>query len=119
MRYYSKEHLWIDIEGNCATIGICKYFLVRSGSITWISSGETGKKIQAGDLLLTLENDKSAIDFPAPVTGLITESNAAILEDPALLDGLSELECWICKVEMTGTDVSSLMTNEEYETFTS
>ena len=119
MRYYSGEHLWIDAEENMATIGICKHFLIRNDSIRYASAGETGKEIQAGGPLLSLENDKSITEFTAPVTGIITERNAAIIDNPALLDSLSEEECWICKITLKNEDFSPLMTFEDYESFTS
>ena len=119
MRYYSKEHLWIDEEKNNAVIGICKYFLIRNTSINYIQVEDTGKEVKAGDSLFTLENDKSLTEFSAPVTGIIVERNLALIESPALLDNLSEEECWVCKIAMEDQEFSSLMTHEEYEAFTS
>ena len=119
MRYYSKEHLWIDIGGNQAAIGVSKYFLIHNNSIACVSAGETGKEIQEGTLLLCLENDKSITEFSSPVTGTVTEINAAIIDNPCLLDSLSEEECWICKMTIKDGDLSSLMTSEEYNAFIS
>jgi|GEM_PF-3534161 len=122
MRYYSKEHLWIDIEENCATIGICKYFIIQflqSGGDVYVSVSDVGKEIQAGDSLLTLESNKSTIDFSAPVTGIITGKNTAIIDTPSLLSSLSEEECWVCRIETNTNDFSSLMTREEYDAFVS
>lgn len=117
MRYYSREHLWIDVEGNHATIGVCKFFLIQNNKITCVSAGETGKVIQEGTPLFCLENDKSITEFSSPVTGIITERNSAIIDNPALLDSLPEEECRICKIAMKSEDFSSLMTREEYDAF--
>ena len=117
MRYYSKEQLWIEIEENFATIGICRYFIIRNACITYIQIDEPGNEIKIGNSLFTLENDKSAIDFTAPVTGVIIERNNALINTPSLLSSLTEDECWICRIKVKHVDYSFLMTLEEYNTF--
>jgi glycine cleavage system H protein len=117
MRYYSREHLWIDVEESGATIGVCKYFLIRNSGITFIGAGENGKEVQPGDPLFTLENEKTVTEFPSPVTGIIADTNTALIAAPALLDSLSEEECWICKITLKHSDFSALMTREEYDAF--
>ena len=117
MRYYSNEHLWIDIEESNATIGICTHFLIRNSGISYISAGETGTELESGELWLTLETDKSTTVFSAPIAGIITEMNKTIIDTPALLDNLIENDCWICRIAIKSIPYSSLMTREEYDTF--
>jgi glycine cleavage system H protein len=84
-RYYTDEHEWIDVAGDIATVGITNYAQSQLGDIVFVEVPEAGRAVTKGGDAAVVESVKAASDVYAPVSGTVTEGNAAIADDPALV----------------------------------
>ena len=103
---FSKNHEWISIEGNIATVGITNYAQKQLGDVVYAEVPEAGKEVDQGDDTALVESVKAASEIFAPITGEITEGNAALEDEPATINTDTEGEGWIFK--MTVADASQL-----------
>ena len=103
---FTKDHEWINIEGDTATIGITNYAQEQLGDVVFVEVPEAGKKVEQGEDAAVVESVKAASEIYAPVSGEITEGNAALEDEPATINADAEGEGWIYK--MTVSDASQL-----------
>ena len=103
---YTKEHEWIKIDGDTATVGITDYAQQQLGDVVFVELPSVGKKLTKGGDAAVVESVKAASDVYAPVSGEVTEANPAIAEDPAIINRDPEGEGWFFR--MTLADPSEL-----------
>jgi glycine cleavage system H protein len=103
---YTKEHEWILIEGNTATVGITEYAQRELGDIVFVEVDTIGKALESGAVFGTVEAVKTVSDLFIPVSGTITELNPALSSAPELVNSDPYGEGWMIK--MTLTDLSQL-----------
>lgn len=112
---YSKDHEWIKVEGNKATIGITDYAQHALGSIVYVELPEVDATISEGDAFGVIESVKAASDALMPVDGTVLEINEAIVDDPALLNQ-DAFENWMIVVEITDeSQLASLLDADAYQ----
>ena len=112
---YTKDHEWISIEGNTATIGITDFAQSELGDIVFIDIATVGKKLSAEEIFGTVEAVKTVSDLFLPVTGTITELNAALEANPELVNSDPYGEGWMIKMTVDNiADVDALLSNEAY-----
>ncbi|MEO1784684.1 glycine cleavage system protein GcvH [Thermodesulfobium sp. 4217-1] len=117
-RYYSKDHEWLEIEGNVGTIGITDYAQHQLGDITYIEMPEVGSEIKQFSIFCTIESVKAASDVYAPVSGKIKEINEALENTPEIINKSPEGEGWIVKVEVSNvSEFDNLMDKSSYESY--
>ncbi|MBR6372874.1 MAG: glycine cleavage system protein GcvH [Victivallales bacterium] len=117
MKLYSKEHQWIEIDGQgVATVGISQFAVDELGEINFVELPEKGARIEADGILCVLESQKAATELIAPAGGIVLEGNAALSENPSLLNEKPEEEGWICRIK-DAVPAQGLMTKEEYDAF--
>lgn len=115
---YTKEHEWINIEGNEATIGISDYAQESLGDITFIELPEIGDEVEQFEEFVSLESVKAASDIFAPMSGEIIEVNDDLTEDPGLINKSPYEKGWIARIKISDSEEqSNLMTAEEYGKF--
>jgi glycine cleavage system H protein len=115
---YSKSHEWLRVDGGVATVGITKYAADQLGDVVFIELPAAGKKVSAGGETAVVESVKAASEIYAPVSGEITESNAAIKDDPAKVNADPEGAGWFFRMKVSGTgEVEKLMTEAQYKDF--
>lgn len=115
-RLFTETHEWLRMEGDVATLGLTDYAQGELGDIVFVELPEAGRSLAAGDVLTTVESVKSVSELYAPVEGEIAEGNAALEEDPSLINSDPYGNGWIAKLKLaSGTDVSQFMTAEQYE----
>lgn len=113
--YYSKDHVWLKIEGDKAYMGITDYAQDSVGDIEYIELPEVETEFTAGDVLGVLESAKAASDVYIPVDGKVVEVNNNILDDPSLVNS-DPYDSWLVLVELKNkSQVENLMTAEEYK----
>lgn len=113
--YYSKDHVWLKIEGDKAYIGITDYAQDSVGDIEYIELPEVGMEFTAGDVLGVLESAKAASDVYIPVDGKVVEVNNNIVDDPSLVNS-DPYGSWLVLVELKNkSQLEDLMTAEEYK----
>jgi glycine cleavage system H protein len=113
---YTKEHEWISLEGNIATIGITDYAQRELGDIVFVEVDSIGKTLEAGAVFGTVEAVKTVSDLFLPVAGTITELNPALSGAPELVNNDAYGEGWMIKMTVTNpSDVAALLDAAAYE----
>lgn len=113
---YTKDHEWISLEGDVATIGITDYAQRELGDIVYVEVDTIGKKLEAGEVFGTVEAVKTVSDLFLPVSGTITELNSALGNAPELVNNDPYGEGWMVKMTVTNpADVEALMDAAGYE----
>jgi glycine cleavage system H protein len=98
---YSTDHEWVSVEGGKARIGITDYAQNALGDVVFVDVPTIGRVVSAGDSMSEVESTKSVSDIYAPVSGTITEVNAALATQPELLNRDPYGEGWICVIDMS------------------
>jgi glycine cleavage system H protein len=113
--YYTKEHEWIRVDGDVATVGISDHAQEALGDIVFAEVPEAGKSLAKGDDAAVVESVKAASDVYAPVGGEVVEGNSAIADDPALINRDPEGEGWFFKLKLADTsELDGLMDESAY-----
>jgi glycine cleavage system H protein len=113
---YTKDHEWIKLDGNEATIGITDYAQRELGDIVYVEVETVGKSLKAGDVFGTVEAVKTVSDLFLPVDGTITELNAALANSPESVNNDPYGEGWMVKMKVNSpADVETLMDAAAYE----
>ena len=114
--HYTKDHEWIRLEGNVATIGITDYAQRELGDIVYVEVETVGKSLKAGDVFGTVEAVKTVSDLFLPVDGTITELNSALANSPESVNNDPYGDGWMVKMKVnTPADVEALMDAAAYE----
>ena len=113
---YTKDHEWIKLDGNVATIGITDYAQRELGDIVYVEVETVGKSLKAGEIFGTVEAVKTVSDLFLPVDGTITELNAALANSPESVNSDPYGEGWMIKMTVNNpTDVEALMDAAAYD----
>ncbi|MEN9858865.1 MAG: glycine cleavage system protein GcvH [Bacteroidota bacterium] len=113
---YTKEHEWISLDGNIATIGITEYAQRELGDIVFVEVDTIGKNLEAGAVFGTVEAVKTVSDLFLPVSGTINELNATLSGAPELVNSDPYGEGWMIKMTVNNpADVEALLDAAGYE----
>ncbi len=117
-RYYTDEHEWIEVDGSNATVGITAYAQEQLGDIVFVEVPEAGRAVTKGGDAAVVESVKAASDVYAPVSGTVTEGNAALGEDPALVNSDPEGAGWFFRLALSdSSELDGLMDGAAYKAF--
>ena len=117
-RYFTEDHEWIEVDGDSATVGITDYAQSQLGDIVFAEVPATGAMLKKGGDAAVVESVKAASDVYAPVAGRVVESNAALAENPALVNTAPTGEGWFFKLEgVDAATVAALMDEAAYAAF--
>ena len=115
---YSKEHEWITLEGDIATIGITKHATEMLGDIVFAELPEKGSNVEKDGTAGVVESTKAASDVYTPVSGEVVETNQMIVDDPGKINEDPEGVAWFFKLKMKDvSELESLMNKDEYDKF--
>ena len=115
---FSKEHEWIKLEEDIATIGITQHATEMLGDIVFVELPDVGSSVEKDGNVGVVESTKAASDVYTPVSGEIIENNQSIVDDPAKINSDPENEAWFFKLKIKDkSEMDSLMNREEYEKF--
>jgi glycine cleavage system H protein len=115
---YTRDHEWIRLDGDTATIGISDYAQEQLGDIVFIELPEVGKQLAKGAEAAVVESVKAASEIFAPVAGEVTEVNGALADAPGTVNSDPEGEGWFIRLKVTdAADVEELMTIDAYQEF--
>lgn len=116
--YFTKEHEWVAVEGDTATVGITKYAAEQLGDVVFVEVPEAGKTVAQGGDLAVVESVKAASDVYAPVSGTVTEGNAALGDAPETVNEDPEGGGWFAKMTITdASELSALMDRPAYDAY--
>ncbi|HET9879775.1 MAG TPA: glycine cleavage system protein GcvH [Candidatus Limnocylindria bacterium] len=117
---YSKEHEWVRVDGGTATIGITSFAADELGDIVFIELPEVGSSLTQFAGFGVVESVKAVSDLFSPISGEVTEVNAALAEQPELLNSDAYGEGWIARVSLADSaELDALMDADAYEALTS
>jgi glycine cleavage system H protein len=115
---YSKEHEWIKLDGDVATIGITQHATEMLGDIVFVELPEIGSSVEKDGNAGVVESTKAASDVYTPVSGEVVENNQAIIDDPGKVNSDPENEAWFFKLKIKDkAELDSLMNKDEYDKF--
>ena len=115
---YSKEHEWIKLDGDVATIGITQHATEMLGDIVFVELPEIGSSVEKDGNAGVVESTKAASDVYTPVSGVVVENNQAIVDDPGKVNSDPENEAWFFKLKIKDkAELDSLMNKDEYDKF--
>ena len=113
--YFTKDHEWIRVDGDVATVGISDHAQEALGDIVFAEVPDAGKSLSKGDDAAVVESVKAASDVYAPVGGEVIEGNSALADDPSLINRDPEGEGWFFKLRLANTnELDGLMDEAAY-----
>ena len=115
---YSKQHEWVSVEGDVATVGITKHAAEMLGDVVFVELPEKGKVVQKEGQAGVVESTKAASDVYTPLTGEITETNPSVVDDPAAVNKDPEGGSWFFKIKIKNkSELDELMSKADYDKF--
>lgn len=118
MTYYTKEHEWVKIDGDTATVGITAYAAQHLGDVTFVELPVIGKTVKQFEVLCAIESVKAASDIYAPVSGTVLAVNEELNGRPELVNESPEDAAWMATLkpaDLSGT--AKLMNREQYDEY--
>jgi glycine cleavage system H protein len=113
--YFTKEHEWIRVDGDTATVGISSHAQEQLGDIVFAEVPEAGRRLTKGQEAAVVESVKAASDVYAPVSGEVIEGNPAVADDPALINSDPEGQGWFFKLKLGDpSELEGLMDESAY-----
>jgi glycine cleavage system H protein len=113
---YAKTHEWVRVNGDVATVGITDHAQHELTDVVFVELPDVGRQIKAGDSCAVVESVKTANDIYSPVSGQITEANAAIVANPALVNTEPYGGGWFYKIKLSQpAELNGLLGPEQYQ----
>jgi glycine cleavage system H protein len=117
-RYFTQYHEWIDVDGEVGTVGVTNYAQQQLGDIVFVETPEEGRQVSKGDEAAVVESVKAASEVYSPVSGTILEANAALADNPGLVNEDAEEEGWFWRMSLSDpAELDSLMDEAAYQNF--
>ncbi|MFT5703975.1 MAG: glycine cleavage system H protein [Rickettsiales bacterium] len=117
---YTKDHEWIKIEGDVATVGITTHAAEALGELVYVELPEVGTAFAKGDAAVVVESSKSASDVYTPVAGEVVEINEVLTSTPENVNNDTYGSGWLIKVKFTNiADLDGALSEDEYQKFLS
>jgi glycine cleavage system H protein len=112
---YTKEHEWVEVDGDTATVGITNHAQESLGDIVFIDLPTVGKEVKSNEELCVIESVKAASDIYAPIDGEVIEINNNLNDDASIVNQDPEKDGWIFKMKIADPNqYNNLMTLDEY-----
>ncbi len=116
---FTKDHEWIKLDGGVATVGITDYAQNALGDVVFVEVPDAGKVLEQGKDAAVVESVKAASEIYAPVDGTVLEGNAALGDDPSLVNTAPEGDGWFFKMSIKDmAQFEALMDQDAYKSFT-
>lgn len=115
---YTKDHEWVRVDGAAATVGITDYAQGQLGDVVFVELPDAGRELTQGGEAAVVESVKAASEVYSPVSGTVTEGNAALLDTPALVNESAQDEGWFFKLTLSNaSELDSLMDEAAYQEY--
>jgi glycine cleavage system H protein len=116
--YFTKEHEWVKVDGNSATVGISAYAAQHLGDVTFVELPAAGKTVKQFEVLCAIESVKAASDIYAPVSGTVVSINEELNSRPELVNESPEDAAWMATLKMADpSEVAKLMDAKQYDEY--
>ncbi|HMI51376.1 MAG TPA: glycine cleavage system protein GcvH [Candidatus Saccharimonadales bacterium] len=117
-RRYTKEHEWVSVNGDIATIGITDYAQHELGDVVFVELPKPGAKVEAGKSFGTVESVKAVSEIYAPAAGEVVEANPELQNTPEKLNSDPHGSAWLIKIKLANAaDVNALMDGPAYDAY--
>jgi len=115
---YTKDHEWIDVKGDMATIGITDYAQHELGDVVFVELPATGAKLETGKTFSSVESVKAVSEIYAPASGLVVETNSELQNKPESINSDAHGAGWLVKIRLSNAaEINSLMDAAAYEAY--
>lgn len=117
-RKYTKDHEWVDVTGNIATVGITNYAQEQLGDVVYVELPDTGRMVKSAESIAVVESVKAASEVYAPLSGEIEESNNGLADNPETINSAPETSGWFFKIKMSNvSELDELLDEGSYKSF--
>ena len=117
-RYFTKDHEWVEIDGDTATVGITDYAQGQLGDITFVELPAEGATLGKGDSVAVVDSVKAASDVYSPVSGTVSGINAALADQPELVNSTAEGDGWLWQMTLSdASELDALMDEASYRKY--
>ncbi|HWA59987.1 MAG TPA: glycine cleavage system protein GcvH [Caulobacteraceae bacterium] len=115
---FTKDHEWVEVAGDVATVGITAYAAEQLGDVVFVELPAPGKAVKAGDEMAVVESVKAASDVYAPISGEVVEANGEVSDSPETVNANPEGSGWFVKLKVANAaEVEALMDRAAYEAY--
>lgn len=115
MKKYTADHEWLQLSGDVATVGITSFAVEQLGDLVFVELPALGAKLSQGDTAAVVDSVKAASDVYCPLTGEVVEVNAALADDPSLVNASPEGDGWFFKLKLARlSELEDLMDEDTY-----
>ena len=115
---FTKDHEWVELDGDVATVGITAYAAEQLGDVVFVEVPEVGRTVKAGDGFAVVESVKAASDVYAPIAGEVVEANGEVADAPETVNAAPESSGWFAKLKVANpAEVDQLMDRAAYEAY--
>jgi glycine cleavage system H protein len=115
---FTKDHEWVSLDGDVATVGITAYAADQLGDVVFVELPDIGKALKAGDGMAVVESVKAASDVYAPIAGEVVAANEDLPDAPEMVNQDPENTAWIVRIKVAdSTEIDALMDRPAYEAF--
>jgi glycine cleavage system H protein len=115
---YTKEHEWVKVDGDTATVGISPYAQEQLGDVVFVELPEVGKKVEKGKEMAVVESVKAASEVYAPISGEVAEVNNALTDAPATVNEDALGKGWFVKIKLANKgELDGLMDEAAYKAY--
>ena len=117
--YYTKDHEWVSVDADgVGTCGISAYAQEQLGDVVFVEVPEIGRTVSQGDEIAVVESVKAASDVYAPVSGEVVDANAAVAEDPGLVNSDPLEAGWFFRIKLSSeSELDELMDDADYQEY--
>lgn len=117
-RYFTKDHEWIEVDGDTATVGISDYAQSQLGDITFVDLPGEGASVGKGDSVSVVDSVKAASDVYSPVSGRVSGVNEALADNPELVNSAAEGDGWLWRMTLSdAAELAALMDEAAYKDY--
>jgi glycine cleavage system H protein len=117
-RFFTKDHEWIEVEGETGTVGITDYAQGQLGDITFVELPELGRLVSKGESVAVVDSVKAASDVYSPVGGTVSDANGALEGEPELVNTDADTGGWLFRLQLANLDeLGELMDKATYDAY--
>ncbi len=115
---FTKDHEWVEVDGDIATVGITAYAAEQLGDVVFVETPAVGKIVKAGEGLAVVESVKAASDVYAPISGEVVAANDGLSDAPETVNASAETDGWFARVKIAdAAELDALMDRAAYEQY--
>src|SRR5687768_99086 len=115
---YTKDHEWVRLDGDTATVGISRHAAEQLGDVVYVELPEVGRRVEKGKEAAVVESVKAASEVYAPVSGEVVDVNSALADAPQTVNESAEGDGWFLKLRVAdASELDNLMDEAAYKTY--